>query len=179
MRDNCLQFTSVMIPHLFLLPSLHLLITRPHITPVKSPKIRICYQQLARPLPVTQVSLFITVLHNSRPLAPVLIRFNRVYDLTPSLLRVVSIPVLSSMYVQVSEVVFSGFSNLNYLLAIRWPSVTYYEGQKLNDHPNNLAKSLLQSPNYSRRLTRYYPAELANRFNRYSATFPRTIPNHL
>ena len=61
--------------------------------------------QLARPLPATQVSLLITVLHTSQPLAPVLIRLNRVYDLTPSLLRVLLILVVSSIYIQVSEVV--------------------------------------------------------------------------
>jgi len=32
-------------------------------------------------------------------------------------------------------------------------SVTYW--QRLNDHPNNVAKSLLQRPNYNRRLKRY------------------------
>jgi hypothetical protein len=62
--------------------------------------------QLARPLPVIQVSLLITVLQNSQPLAPVLIRLNRVYDLTPGLLRVVSILVVSCIYIQVSGVVF-------------------------------------------------------------------------
>jgi len=42
-------------------------------------------------------------------------------------------------------------------------SVTYR--QRLNDHPNNLGKSLFQRPNYNRRLKRYYSADLANRIN--------------
>jgi len=46
---------------------------------------------------------------------------------------------------------------------VRKYSVTYR--QTLNDHPNNLAKSLFQRPNYNRRLKRYYPADLATRFN--------------
>ena len=100
------EYIEVMIPHLFLIPPLHLLIIRPHVTSVMSPKITICYMQPTRPLPVTQVSLFITVLHNRQPLVPVFIRLNRVYDLTPSLLRVVLILVGSSIYIQVSEVIF-------------------------------------------------------------------------
>ena len=51
--------------------------------------------------------------------------------------------------------------------------------QRLNDHPNSLAKSLFQRPHYNRRLKRYYPADLATRFNWYSATFSETINNHL
>jgi len=46
---------------------------------------------------------------------------------------------------------------------VRDYSVTYR--QRLNDHPNNLAKSLFQSPNYNRRLKWYYPADLPTRFN--------------
>ena len=42
---------------------------------------------------------------------------------------------------------------------VRNYSVTYR--QKLNDHPNSLAKSLIQRPNYNRRLKRYYPEDLA------------------
>ena len=56
-------------------------------------------------------------------------------------------------------------------------SVTYRH--RLNDHPNNLAKSLFQRPNYNRRLKRYYPADLATIFSWYSTTFQETIPNHL
>ena len=47
---------------------------------------------------------------------------------------------------------------------VRNYSVTYRE--RLNGHPNSLAKSLLQRPNYNRRFKRYYPADLATRFNR-------------
>jgi len=47
--------------------------------------------------------------------------------------------------------------------AVRNYSVAYR--QRLNDHPNNLAKSLFQRPNYSRRLKQYYPADLVTRFN--------------
>jgi len=50
-------------------------------------------------------------------------------------------------------------------------SATYW--QRLNDHPNRLAKSLFQKPNYNCWLKRYYPADLATRFNWYSATPPR------
>ena len=60
---------------------------------------------------------------------------------------------------------------------VRNYSVTYR--QRLNDHPNSLAKSLFQRPNYNRRLKRQYPADLAATFNCYSATPPQTIPNHL
>jgi len=60
---------------------------------------------------------------------------------------------------------------------VRNCSVTYR--QRLNDHPNSLAKSLLQWPHYNRRLKRYYPADIAARFNWYSATFPETILSHL
>jgi hypothetical protein len=41
-------------------------------------------------------------------------------------------------------------------------SVTYR--QRLDDHPNRLAKSLFQRTHYNRRLKRYYPADLATRF---------------
>jgi len=57
---------------------------------------------------------------------------------------------------------------------VRNYSVTYR--QRLNNDPNSLAKSLFQRPNYNRRLKWYYPADLANRFNWYSATPPETIP---
>ena len=60
---------------------------------------------------------------------------------------------------------------------VRNYSVNYR--QRLKDHPNNLVKSPLQRPNCSRRLKRYYPADLSTRFNWYSATPPETIPNHL
>jgi len=60
---------------------------------------------------------------------------------------------------------------------VRNYSVTYR--QRINVHPNSLAKSLLQRPNYNRRLKRYYPANLANRYNWYSATFPETMSSHL
>ena len=60
---------------------------------------------------------------------------------------------------------------------VRNCSVTYR--QRLNGHPNNLSKSVFQRPNYNRRLKRYYPADLAARFNWYSATPLQTIPNHL
>ena len=45
---------------------------------------------------------------------------------------------------------------------VRNCSVTYL--QRPDDHPNSLAKSLLQRTNYSRRLKPYYPADLATRF---------------
>ena len=60
---------------------------------------------------------------------------------------------------------------------VRNCSVTYQ--QSLNGHHNSLAKSLLQRPNYSRRLKRYYPVDRATRFNWHSATPPQTIHNHL
>jgi len=41
-------------------------------------------------------------------------------------------------------------------------SVTYHH--RLDDHPNRLAKSLLQGPAPNRRLKRCYPADLATRF---------------
>jgi len=41
-------------------------------------------------------------------------------------------------------------------------SVTYR--QRLDDHPNRLAKSLLQRTHYSLRLKRYYPVDLATGF---------------
>jgi len=41
-------------------------------------------------------------------------------------------------------------------------SVTYRH--RLDDHPNKLAKSLLQGPAPNRRLKRCYPADLATRF---------------
>jgi hypothetical protein len=40
--------------------------------------------------------------------------------------------------------------------------VTYR--QRLDDHPNSLAKSLLQKTNYNLMLNRYYPTDLATRF---------------
>ena len=45
---------------------------------------------------------------------------------------------------------------------VRHCSVTYH--QRLNDHPNRMAKSLFQRTHYNRRLKRYYPADLATRF---------------
>jgi len=45
---------------------------------------------------------------------------------------------------------------------VRNYSVTYR--QRLDDHPNRLAKSLFQTTNYNRRLKRYYSADLATRF---------------
>ena len=60
---------------------------------------------------------------------------------------------------------------------VRNYSVTH--PQRLNDHPNSLAKSLFQRPNYNFRLKRYYPAGQTTRFNWYSAAPPQTIPNHL
>jgi hypothetical protein len=47
--------------------------------------------------------------------------------------------------------------------AVRTYSVTYK--QRLTDHPNRLASSLFQGPRYTRRLKRYYPEDLATRFN--------------
>jgi hypothetical protein len=47
--------------------------------------------------------------------------------------------------------------------AVRTYSVTYR--QRLTDHPNRLASSLLQEPRYTRRLKCYYPEDLATRFN--------------
>jgi hypothetical protein len=41
-------------------------------------------------------------------------------------------------------------------------SVTYR--QRLDDHPNRLAKSLFQRTTYNRRLKRYYAADLATTF---------------
>jgi len=52
-------------------------------------------------------------------------------------------------------------------------------GKDLTITRNKLAKSLFQKPNYSRRLKRYYPVDLANRFNWYCLTFPETISNNL
>jgi len=60
---------------------------------------------------------------------------------------------------------------------VRNYSVTYR--QRLNDHSNNMAKPSFQRPNYNRRLKWYCPADLATRFNWYSATRLETIPNHL
>lgn len=54
---------------------------------------------------------------------------------------------------------------------VRNYSATYW--QRLNDHPKSLAKSLFQRPNYNCRLKWYYHADLATRFNWYSATTPR------
>jgi len=45
---------------------------------------------------------------------------------------------------------------------VRNYSVTYR--QRLDDHPNRLAKSLFQITHYNRRLKRYYPADLATGF---------------
>jgi len=45
---------------------------------------------------------------------------------------------------------------------VRTFSVTYHA--RLEDHPNDLATSLLQQPPHNHRLTRYYPADLATRF---------------
>jgi len=45
---------------------------------------------------------------------------------------------------------------------VRDYSVTYR--QRTDDHPNRLAKFLVQRTNYNRRLKRYYPADLATRF---------------
>jgi hypothetical protein len=45
---------------------------------------------------------------------------------------------------------------------VRNYSVTYR--QRLDDHPNSLAKTLFQRTNCNRRLKRYYPADLATRF---------------
>jgi len=42
-------------------------------------------------------------------------------------------------------------------------SVTYR--QRLDDHPNRLAKSLFQRTHYNLRRKRYYPADLATRYN--------------
>jgi len=50
---------------------------------------------------------------------------------------------------------------LSALQEVRNYSVTYR--QRIDDHPNSLAKSLLQSTNCNRRLKRYYPADLATR----------------
>jgi hypothetical protein len=47
--------------------------------------------------------------------------------------------------------------------AVRTYSVTYK--QRLTDHPNRLASSLLQGPRNTRRLQRHYPEDLATRFN--------------
>jgi hypothetical protein len=41
-------------------------------------------------------------------------------------------------------------------------SVIYH--QRLDDHPNRLAKSLFQRTHYNRRLKQYYTADLATRF---------------
>ena len=46
--------------------------------------------------------------------------------------------------------------------AVRNCSVTY--GQRLDDNPNSLAKSLFQRTNYIRSLKRHYPADLGTRF---------------
>ena len=45
---------------------------------------------------------------------------------------------------------------------VRNYSVAYR--QRLEDHPNSLAKSLFERTNYNRRLKRYYPADLATGF---------------
>ena len=48
------------------------------------------------------------------------------------------------------------------VLSVRQEVVNYSATyrQRLNDHSNNLAKSLFQRPNYNPRLKRYYPADL-------------------
>jgi hypothetical protein len=46
--------------------------------------------------------------------------------------------------------------------AVRNYSVTYR--QRLDDHPNRLAKFLFRRTHHNRRLKRYYPADLATRF---------------
>jgi len=43
------------------------------------------------------------------------------------------------------------------------PNYSVTSRQRLDVHPNSLAKSLLQRTNYNRRLKRYYPAVLATR----------------
>jgi hypothetical protein len=58
---------------------------------------------------------------------------------------------------------------------VRNYSVTYR--QRLDDHPNRLAKSLYRGTHHNRRLKRYYPADLATRF--YSVKSPETIIIHL
>jgi len=70
--------------------------------------------------------------------------------------------------------IIRGLQVLSVRQEVRNYNVTYR--QRLTGHPNSLAKSLLQRPNYNRRLKRYYPADVATRFNWYSA---KTIPNHL
>jgi hypothetical protein len=54
---------------------------------------------------------------------------------------------------------------------VRNYSVTYRH--RLDDHPNKLAKSLFQITTYSRRLKRYYPADLATRFYLVFCKIPR------
>ena len=45
---------------------------------------------------------------------------------------------------------------------VRNYSVTYR--QRIDGHPNRMAKSLFQITHYNRRLKRYYPEDLASRF---------------
>jgi len=52
-------------------------------------------------------------------------------------------------------------------------------GKGLTITPTTWQNILFERPNYNRRLKRYYPADLATRFNWYSTTPPETIPNHL
>jgi len=57
-----------------------------------------------------------------------------------------------------NAVIIRGLQVLSVRQEVRNYSVTYR--QRLNDHPNSLAKSLFQRPNYNRRIKRYYPADL-------------------
>jgi len=68
-----------------------------------------------------------------------------------------------------NAVIIRGLQVLSVRQEARNYSVAYR--QRLNDDPNNLTKSLLQRPNYKRKLKRYYSADLVTRFNSYSATF--------
>jgi len=70
--------------------------------------------------------------------------------------------ILHAQWYALNAVIKRDLQLLSVRQEVRNYSVTYR--QRLDDHPNSLAKSLLQSTNYSRRLKRYYPADLATRF---------------
>jgi hypothetical protein len=61
-----------------------------------------------------------------------------------------------------NAVIKSDLKVLSVREAVRNCSVTCR--QRLDDHPNRLAKSLFQRTHYNRRLKQYYPADLATRF---------------
>ena len=77
------------------------------------------------------------------------------------LYRVLSLIMDAPWYVP-NAVIRRDLKVLSVRQEVRIYSVTYR--QRLDDHPNRLAKSLFQRTNYNRRLKRYYYADLATRF---------------